>query len=887
MLKTAARMTVFVCLAWLVASPASAQAPAPGIAGGNLIVTVADQTGAVLPAASVTVTGQEAATRAVTVAPAAATSTGIARFEGLPVGRYTLLVEFPGFEPATVRDVRVRAGDNRRSVTLRLKKVEEEVTVGRDGQTAGLDPRGNAFSTVLTREMIEALPDDPDEMEAVLKAMAPPGAQFRVDGFTGGRMPPKSQIRSIRLPRMDAFAAQNHGGMNGMMFIDIMTQPGAGPLRGSIDGSFQDDALNARNPFTPQKGDEQVRQYGMSLSGTIRPNKTSFSMNAGGTSQYTSPNLLAVLPDGTTVSESLRMPADSVNFNGRLDHAINADHAIRVSFDRNSRDTRNQGVGGFNLMDRAYRSKSETNTLRFSESGPLGRRMFWESRLQLVWGSSTNRSEIEAPTMRVLDAFTSGGAQMRGGQNRFDLEAASDLDYVRGSHSWRVGGLIEGGRYRSDDISNYLGTYTFASLDDYRAGRPSSYTRRTGDPNITYSRWQAGLYVQDDWRMTRNLMLSAGVRAGFQTLTDDQFNLSPRVNLGWSPFRNGKLTLRAGYGYFYDWIAGDLYKQTLQVDGVRQREINVINPSYPELPSEGASSATNKYLWSDDLTLPTSHRFNVGADRQITPNMRVNVGYTYGWGRGLLRGRNLNAPVDGVRPDPSFANVVSLVPDAETKSHAVNVGWNLTMFEWKRSFFFANYTWAKSDTNTTGAFSLPANGDNLDTEWGPSGGDVRHRASVSMNMMPITNLSLSLNARAQSGSPYNVTTGRDDNRDGLFNDRPSGTPRNSARTDAQWDLGGRVSYAWGFGTRAQSGGGGGGGATVVIGGGGGGGAMAPGFGGGAADKRFRIEVYISGQNLLNRANYVGYSGVVTSPFFGRPTSVMNPRKLQMGVRFGF
>ena len=883
MLKTAARMTVLVCLILGVAPPAGAQTSPTG----TLIVTVTDQTGAVLPSASVTIAGQEAATRANALAPAEASASGIARFESLAIGRYTLQVEFPGFEPATVRDVRVREGENRRAVTLRLKKVEEEVTVGRDGKTSGLDPRGNAFSTVLTREMIEALPDDPEEMEAVLKAMAPPGAQFRVDGFSGGRMPPKSQIRSIRLPRLDAFAAQNHGGMNGMMFIDIMTQPGAGPLRGSIDGSFQDDALNARNPFTAVKGEEQVRQYGMSLAGTIRPNKTSFSLNLGGTSQYTSPNLLAVLPDGSTLSEPLRVPSESVNFNGRMDHAINAEHAVRVSFDRSSRDARNQGVGGFNLMDRAYRAKSETNTLRFSESGPLGRRMFTESRLQLVWGSSSSRSEIEAPALQVLGAFTSGGAQTMGGQQRFDLEAASDLDYVRGSHSWRVGGLIEGGRYRSDDISNYLGTYTFPSLDDFRAGRPSNYTRKVGNPNVTYSRWQAGVYVQDDWRMTRNLMLSAGVRAGVQTLTDDQFNLSPRVNLGWSPLRSGKLTFRLGYGYFYDWVSGDLFKQTLLVDGVRQRELNVVNPSYPELPSTGVTSATNKYLWSDDLALPTSHRVSVGADRQITPSMRFNVGYTYGWGRGLLRGRNLNAPADGVRPDPAFANVVSLVPDAEARSHSVNVGWNLTLPQWKRAFFFANYTWSKNDTNTTGAFSLPANGDTLDTEWGPSGGDIRHRASFSMNMSPITNLSVSLNARAQSGSPYNITTGRDDNGDGLFNDRPSGTSRNSARTAAQWDLGGRVSYAWGFGTRGQ-GGGMGGGPTVVIGGaGGGGGPMAPGFGGGAVDKRFRIEVYASAQNLLNRANYVGYSGVMTSQLFGQPTSVMNPRKVQVGVRFGF
>ena len=158
-----------------------------------------------------------------------------------------------GFETVVVRDVRVKAGDNKRDVTLPIRKVAEDVTVGRDKQSSALDPQGMSFSTVLTREQIAALPDDPDEMEKILRAMAPPGAQFRVDGFSGGRLPPKSQIRSIRLPRMDTLAAQNHGGMNGTLFIDIMTQPGNGPIRGSLDVTFRDDALNARNPFTPEK----------------------------------------------------------------------------------------------------------------------------------------------------------------------------------------------------------------------------------------------------------------------------------------------------------------------------------------------------------------------------------------------------------------------------------------------------------------------------------------------------------------------------------------------------------------------------------------------------------------------------------------------------------
>ena len=232
-----------------------------------------------------------------------------------------MTASFDGFETVAVKDVRVKASDNTQKVTLPLKKVDELLTVGRDKQTAALDPQGAAFSTVLTREQIAALPDDPDEMEAALKAMSPPGASLRIDGFSGGKLPPKSQIRSIRMPRMDMMAAQNHGGMNGAMFIDIMTGPGLGSFRGSTDFTFRDDALNARNPFTPVKGDEQLRQYGLSLSGPIKANHSSYSLQMNGGTDYTSSNLLAATPEGQ-VAEAVRQPSDRLSINLRADSSI-------------------------------------------------------------------------------------------------------------------------------------------------------------------------------------------------------------------------------------------------------------------------------------------------------------------------------------------------------------------------------------------------------------------------------------------------------------------------------------------------------------------------------------------------------------------------------------
>jgi hypothetical protein len=756
------------------------------------------------------------------------------------------------------------------------------VVVGRDGQSSSLDPRGQAFSTVLTREQIAALPDDPDEMEAVLRAMSPPGATMRIDGFTGGKLPPKSQIRSIRLPRMDMFAAQNHGGMQGMHFIDIMTQPGNGPIRGTIDAAFRDDALNARNPFTPEKGDEGMRQAGGSIGGTIVPNRSSFFVSVQQGDLYNSGNLLAELPSGL-VAEAVRQPTERWLLNARFDQGLTPDHLLRFSFQRTSVESRNLGVGGFDLTERAYTTASSDNILRVSENGPLGRRFFSESRLQLRLLSSGSESALEAPTVRVLDAFTRGGAQRAGGSRTWEFEAATDLDYVRGPHSFRTGILLEGGRYDSNDFSNYLGTFTFASLADFEAGRAANYTRRLGDPRVKYSNLQFGIYAQDDYRVARSLLLSSGLRYEAQTIVADQQNFSPRVTLSWSPFKSGRTTFRGGFGMFSDWIGVPVYEQVQRFDGFRQQEVNVVDPAFPDPGVDGVIPPTNRYMFSDGLRLPESRAMNAGIDHQFNPALRFNATYTYRLGSQVLRGRNLNAPIDGVRPDARFANVVEVVGDAAARFHSLTLALNFIKLEWRQTFLAMNYGLSSSESNTTGAFGLPADADELQHEWGVT--TPRHRVGATFNMRPVNALGVAVNVRAQSGTPYNITTGLDDNGDGVFSDRPAGLPRNAARTAMQWDAGVRVSYLIAFGPRVNTGAGSGG-ATIIMAGGGGGG-MPTGMGSGASDRRFKLEFYASAQNITNNHNYIGYSGVMTSPFFAEPTNVLNPRKIEIGTRFGF
>src|SRR4029078_6465598 len=94
----------------------------------------------------------------------------------------------------------------------------------------------------------------------------------------------------------------------------------------------------------------------------------------------------------------------------------------------------------------------------------------------------------------------------------------------------------------SDSASNYLGTYTFERIDTYLAGQPSNYTRRTGDPNVSYHSLEAGEYLQDDIRVTKNFTLSPGVRYELQTHVKSGSNVGPRLGATHAPVTSAQIT---------------------------------------------------------------------------------------------------------------------------------------------------------------------------------------------------------------------------------------------------------------------------------------------------------------------------------------------------------
>ena len=878
-------LLVFLLLLTLVPALAHAQVPAQR---AKAIVTVVDPSGGFIPGATVTLVGLENATKANSFAPVKTDDKGIATFSNLIIGRYAIQGEFPGFQLGLVRDVRLKAGDNKHVIILPLKQMSESVTVGQDSlQAASTRP---SLGTALTREQIDALSDDPDELQRQINDLAGPNATIRVDSFEGSQLPPKAMIKSIHITR-DQYAAENH--FIGGLFIDIVTQPGIGKLRGNGNVNYNGSQLNSHTAFVPEKPSEQNRSFGFGMGGTIVPQKADFSINFNGQDSYTQPNTFIYTAQGRqTETLSLHVPRRQASINGTVNYAITKDQTIRVSAFVGGNGQDNLGIGGNNVADRAYSQRARNRQVNFQEVGPIGRRLFLNTRGRFFYNHIWANSLLETPTIVINDAQTRGGAQRRGGSYSKSLSLQSDLDYIRGINSWRAGVQFDGTWYDSNDNSNYLGTYTFTGVPAYAAGKPTFFSKRIGDPTIKYSNMQAGFYLQDDIRISKTLTLSPGIRYEVQTHVTDYNGFGPRFGATWSPFKSGKTSIRGGGGIFYDWLGVGTYAQTILIDGHHQQDLQITNPSYPDPGNIGNITTTNKYLLGPDYVMPRSLGINIGVDQTITSRIRINAGYTFTRGTQVAHGNNLNAPVNGVRQDPLFLNVIETVSDASYRSHSAYVGTSFSLttpkpgasqprFDWKRLSFNGSYSASRYRSNGEGPFTPPASG-TLATEWGPSGRGT-HFVSVGINSGALKNANINVSLNTSSGGYYNVTTGFDNNGDLMFNDRPAGVSRNSAQVPV-WNVGLRAgfSYSFTFGKGVSNlppgimiNGGDRGQLTVTT--------MAP-----SAAGRYRVSLNVNANNITNRNNYGGYLGNMANLLgFGQPTSSGEPRRINVSMSFGF
>ncbi|HWN09857.1 MAG TPA: carboxypeptidase regulatory-like domain-containing protein [Pyrinomonadaceae bacterium] len=566
---------------------------------GTLRGVIKDEFGATIVGATVTITDAAGVKKDATT-----NNDGAYVFNGLAPGKYSLTAAAAGFAIAEETEIEVAAGQRQTfDVTLQVTIEEQKVTIAAETPLS-TEATNNANQTLITGQDLDALPDDPDELAAALQALAGPsmgpnGGQIFVDGFSGGRLPPKESIREIRI-NQNPFAAENDQASGR---IEILTRPGTDKLRGSAFFNFEDESLNSRNPFSDERTAFQVRQYGGNLGGPIIPKKASFFFDFQ--RRETDDNELVT---ATILDENLNplalgfgivAPRRNLNFSPRFDYQINTNNTLiaRYSYSRSS--SKNSGVVGFSLPERAYDTASTQQSFSVTETAILNASMINETRFQVNRNRNESFGDNTIPVLNVSGAFVSGGSQV--GQvlnSNTSWELQNFLAWQRNNHSFKFGGRVRGVRINDSNPNNFGGSYFFTgglvpvldtnnqidfgqapifadSLERYRrtialqragfdaleirkrGGGAAQFSIATGDPLASVSQMDVGFYAQDDWRVRPNLTLGLGIRYENQTNISSKFNFAPRVFMAWSPgatdsARPPSMVIRAGAGIFYN-----------------------------------------------------------------------------------------------------------------------------------------------------------------------------------------------------------------------------------------------------------------------------------------------------------------------------------------------
>ena len=783
-------------------------------AAGTLRGQVSDEFGGVIVGATVTVTDASGKAKS-----AVTDSDGAYGVAGLMPGRYQIRVFATGFAPYENPEVDIKAGRNEMpQITLGVSLEKEEVTVASEGPLS-VDT-ASAGAIVLKGKDLESLPEDPDELAAALQALAGPaagpnGGQITIDGFEGGRIPSRDAIREVRINDNPLSAENDRPGFGG---ITILTKPGTEKLRGSAGMTFNDESLNSRNPFLQQEKRPpfQFRQYSANLSGSIVPKKASFFVDffRGETDDNDLVNGFMLDPADINqtlpVNLAILSPRRNWSINPRVDYAINDKHTLVARYSFFHDESLNSGVSQYSLPERAYDTTSSNHTVQLTETSVINKTTVNETRFQFIRSRFGNDPLNEGiPGVNVFDAFFSGAATVG---NSFSenkrWEVTNTTTQARGAHSLKFGARVRGVRLSDFSESNFSGTYTFSSLAQYRAAVdgtlvngqpvvPTQFTIAAGEPLAGVSQVDFGGFVQDDWKLRPNLTLGGGIRYERQTNLSSPFNFAPRVYLAWSPDgtggRQAKTVIRLGFGVFFDRIGENIALQVERLggDGLQQQFVvrspailgqtvfdangHVVSGALTadQLEGFGASQATRQL--APDATAPYSYISGLLLSRQLTKTTMLNVFFSTYDTRHLLRSRNINAPtlIGGVlrRPRPELDDVYQYETSGTQSMKQLNIG--LSKQFRPGVSLTANYTIGKAQSNADfGGF--PMNQYDLTGEYGRTSFDTRHRFILFASLgVPKLNLSLNPMIIANTGRPFNIITGIDNNLDGLINDRPA------------------------------------------------------------------------------------------------------------------
>jgi hypothetical protein len=651
---------------------------------GTLRGRITDPSGAVVPQATITATGADGKTATVQ-----SNHDGVYEIRGLAPGAYTVTAVAKGFALDTEADVQINPGQIQAfDIQLQIAVEQQRIEVQEEAPAVSVSPENSAGTIVLKGKDLDALSDDPDELQSELEALAGPsagpnGGQIYVDGFTAGQLPPKSAIREIRI-NQNPFSAEFD--KLGYGRIEILTKPGTDKLHGQFLVNGNDSAFNSLNPFITSTPGYYSEIFNGNLSGPMSKNASFFFTAQQRDIDNVSVIAAQVLGPGniiTPYNAAVPSPSKRLNISPRADFQLTPSNTLTIRYQYSLNTQSNEGIGVFSLASTGYNSHSTENTVQITDTQIISPTMVNETRFQYIRDSDNQTPLSTDPALVVQGAFNGGGSSQgttASNQDHYELQNFTSISH--GKHFIKFGGRLRGTLFSSNEDSGFNGAYNFSSLNAYqvtvigleegltpaeiraKGGGASQFTLVAGQPLSDVSMIDVGLYAQDEWKIRPNITLSYGLRYETQTGIPYEGNWAPRVSLAWGLGHSKtapKTVLRGGYGIFYDRFSYDYILQAERYNGITQQQYVVANPDfYPLIPTPAqlAALATNSptmYQVQSNLHVPYTLEAAFSVERQVTKNATVSVTYLNSRGVHQLFLRNANAPLPGTYnpADPS------------------------------------------------------------------------------------------------------------------------------------------------------------------------------------------------------------------------------------------
>ncbi|MDR3719451.1 MAG: carboxypeptidase regulatory-like domain-containing protein [Bryobacteraceae bacterium] len=822
------RGPVFAALLTIVLIAAvTAQTPKASSLKGQVL----DPSGSVVPGATVML--QQPAGGAVK----SVTSDSLGKFSvvGLTAGPYNIVVKKKGFAVYQMQSFPV-SGDGSIDIQLAVASSVQEMTVNDDRAHVEVSPDQNASALSLKGSDLDALSDDPDELQDDLEALAGPsagpnGGQIYIDGFSGGTLPPKASIREVRVnsnPFSPEYDRLGYGR------IEIFTKPGMDQFRGQVSLNFNDNAFNARNPFlgSTDKPSYQSRQYNGNLAGPLTK-KMSFTFDFERRSideygieigQQLDPNSL--LP--VSFSNAIPTPLTRTSLIPKIDMTLNDKNNLTIRYHWTDNSNTNSGVSGFNLASKAVNTQSYDNTIQATETAVLNSRAVTETRFMYDRSKSNSNALSSAPALSVSDAFNSGGSTVGQAWNRQNYYELSNVTtYTAGVHTLKWGGRMRVSDSTDYSPSNFNGSFSFtggqaalldaqdqpivnadgsyvmgqeSSLERYRrtlafqqlgyapaliralGGGATTFTMAGGNPLAAIDQTDVGIFVSDDWRVRPTFTLSLGLRYENQTNIDNMADFAPRLGFAWAigggKNKVAKTVIRGGAGLFYDRVSSSVALAEFRYNGTTQQQYVVPNPDFfPNIPTL-STLATDLQPSSitkgyAGLVAPRIAQTGLSVERQLPKNTTATVTWAFSRGMHYLLTRDINAPLaDGTYPLAQ-----------QYQSNQVMLYESAGLFTQNQLIVNVNSRMSKK-VSLFGFYTLgyangnsdggsPMNQYDLRSEWGPTRWDTRHRFFIGGSITAPLKVVFSPFITGASGSPFNIVTGNDFNNDQIYNARPA------------------------------------------------------------------------------------------------------------------